>query len=144
MNWNTTKFDAPSIARALADDRSDLCEHVEKDKKLAYVVRSELDSFGPVGVYVCCKACEDEYKKAEDEELVTCADCKQEKPRSETFEWRWFDFYAPQGDEPLIICTTCRKGEKHAKRVREDADRLLREDGYREGIRDFEAHYEDD
>lgn len=44
--------------------------------------------------------------------------------RKDGAEWRWYDFYAPQGDEAPFICFACRALPKHLARVaRDDADR---------------------
>ena len=51
---------------------------------------------------------------------LDCDDCKQARARKDTIEWRWYDFYAPQGDEPLVICTECQSKPKHVKRVAKD------------------------
>ena len=35
-------------------------------------------------------------------------------------QWRWYDFYAPQGDEPLEICKCCWEAPKHQERMLRD------------------------
>lgn len=100
-------------------DEFDHCEHVVVGGK-AFRAVYESDCCGPVGVYACCKECSEALDKQEDEELVTCDDCGQEFQRKDTHEWKPYDFYAPQGDEPMVICNTCRTAEKHLARVRKD------------------------
>lgn len=104
-------------------DEFDHCEHVQTGGK-AYRAIYETDCCGPVGVYACCKECSEKIDAREDEEEVTCHDCGQDFPRKDTVEWKPYDFYAPQGDEPLVICNSCRMAEKHLERRRKDkADR---------------------
>lgn len=97
----------------------DHCEHVTVGAK-AYRAVYENDCCGTVGVYACCKECSEALDKQEDEEIVTCDDCGGEFARKDTHEWKPYDFYAPQGDEPMVICGTCRLAEKHLARVRKD------------------------
>jgi hypothetical protein len=46
------------VARMVAHDSCDKCEHVEVNPSLAVKVYTETDSFGPVGWYAVCKECE--------------------------------------------------------------------------------------
>ncbi len=131
MNWCRNRFDASSIRVALADEHSDRCSHVEANEASAFVVHSEVDSFGPVGVMVACKGCDDKRMAAENAELVLCCDCKTKKPAMDTFEWTSFDFYAPQGDEALVVCRDCGAKPKHAARVAKDAAAARSEDDAR-------------
>jgi hypothetical protein len=62
--------------------------------------------------------------------IVRCGDCGKDKFKYLTTEWRWFDFYAPQGDEPLVICDCCRKLPKHCERVRKDTADYNHEMGF--------------
>lgn len=117
-------------------DAWDHCDHLEVGQIAPYVLGEE-DSFGPVARNGMCKECYDECKKAAGEEIEICYDCGQEKPKKETQEWRWYDFHAPQGDEPMIICDECAKKEKHIKRVRKDHDDLRAELG------DADDYYDD-
>lgn len=61
-----------------------------------------------------------EVRPLRDYEIVRCNDCKQDKFKYLTGEWRWYDFYAPQGDEALIICDCCWKLTRHQRRLAED------------------------
>lgn len=100
---------------------TDFCEHVTDqslDKAVGYFY--ERDSFGFVAARIVCEECKTAIQKEIDAELVYCHDCKKELPRGETIEWRWHDFYAPQGDEPYIICNTCRFKETHIQRKAQD------------------------
>lgn len=100
-------------------DEFDFCEHLTVGA-VAYRAIYENDCCGTVGVYACCKECSEALDKQEDEEIVTCDDCGGEFARKDTHEWKPYDFYAPQGDEPMVICGTCRLAEKHLARVRKD------------------------
>jgi len=63
-------------------------------------------------------------------ELWSDPDCPQgepgftdtEEPITRGFNWKWYDFYAAQGDEPLRICYACQKLAKHKTRVRRDRE----------------------
>lgn len=135
MNWESKSRSQDELIRALDDERSDLCEHVQqvfpaqdghetrvgpimRDK--AYGILKEDDSFGPVVRYVVCKACWEKAKQEQEEQKVHCNDCGQEKMAKDTISWKWYDFYAPQGDEPLTICTDCMVLPKHKQRVEKD------------------------
>lgn len=128
MNWFTktyVKTKSLQAKKELVTEHGG-CEHVESDPSLLAVVSYENDSFGREG-YCMCEACNDASVSEEDEEEVQCHDCKQTFKRKETIEWKWYDFHAPAGEEPLTICDACRKGEKHIARVRKDREDLERE-----------------
>lgn len=109
-----------SFNKVVPDDaRWDLCDHL-KVGDVATVVHNEDDSFGEVCRMAECKECYDVTKAAEAIELHTCFDCGEDKPGSEMNKWRWYDFYAPQGDEPLDLCDTCLTMPKHRQRVQKD------------------------
>ncbi len=118
------------------EDFSDsMCEHVEKDRTVAYRVYREDDTFGPVGRHVVCKEC---FEKEEDQPFHSpCEDCGQLKPSSEMKSWKWYDYYAPQGDEPLYICVECIKLPKHLERKRRDDEERQKEDDYYESRRRY-------
>lgn len=122
MNW----FTRDCIEQRTAQEKQNLldqdggCEHVEKDINVAYAVRWEKDTFGPVSSYVCCKECDAAAAKEADEEECTCRDCKQRVKAKDGIRWKWFDFYAPQGDEPIFVCNGCRGKETHLARLSQD------------------------
>jgi len=118
MNWQTN---VPFENLPIPEDY-DRCEHVEADPKCAYILFKEDDSFGPVMRHVDCKACAEKAFAEEAEKVYTCNDCKKQFKQKDLTTWKWYDFYAAQGDEPLLLCKECRKGEKHKKRVAEDRD----------------------
>jgi len=124
MNWNSESSDA---RRWASDERSDLCEHVERDRSLAFRVLCEDDSFGPVARFVACKQCYDESREEARKVHHICDDCGASVAREGGIMWKWFDFYAPQGDEPLFICLTCEESPTHAKRVERDSADYERE-----------------
>ena len=105
-------------------DESDYCDHCSKeDLSKAVGFFFERDSCGYVFKYVVCEPCKVACKEAEGKQPVVCHDCGQTVERKDSIEWRWYDFYAPQGDEPLVICNTCKDAEKHKQRVaKDDAD----------------------
>lgn len=125
MNWFTRGIivgDVEHKQKLAAQDGA--CEHVEADINLATIIRREMDSFGPVSSFVCCKACDEKATEEEDNEDCHCADCKLTVKKKDGFEWRWYDFYAAQGDTPLFICNKCKELDRHKARVaRDDADR---------------------
>lgn len=129
MNWNTQE----TAEAGLRDPRADRCEHVRENPQLAHTARSERDSFGAVDRVVLCQACADAARDAVAAEKVRCHDCNRDYPRRETISWRWYDFYAPQGDEPLTLCQLCQKSLRHILRVeRDDAARSREMSGYDE------------
>lgn len=117
MNWFTGK------ALGTVTAEMDHCEHLTEGAKY-YRMTQENDSFGIVGQYATCEACTQAMEKAAAEEVVVCGDCKQPKPRSQTRQWRWYDFYAAQGDVPYCVCHECWKSPGHQRRMAKDeADR---------------------
>lgn len=122
MNWFTNKVIAGNSTKYKAEKASDdaCCEHVEADPSVAFMQHMEQDSFGMVASYVCCEACNQEFEDYEDNIEHTCYDCKSKFKAKDGIAWKWYDFYAPQGDDPLYICNTCRTKPKHLERVRKD------------------------
>lgn len=116
MNWFVHSY--PSVLKVIDDSA---CEHVEADMSKCSVVVTEMDSFGKVGEVALCADCMKKCDEEEGKEEVYCGDCKQTVLKSASREWRWYDFYAPQGDEPLIICKECLIKPKHIMRVKQDA-----------------------
>lgn len=122
MNWFTTDYiERNSVAykKERAEEDS-CCEHVEADPACATHNRKEMDSFGPVSTHVVCEACNILAEEAELEEEDVCQDCHQTVKMRDAISWKPYDFYAPAGEEPLIICNACRKLEKHITRVKRD------------------------
>lgn len=124
MNWFTHRVIAGNPTNQLQAHLSEEggCEHVENDINLAHALRREMDSFGPVSSFVYCKACDEAIEEGEGNEERHCHDCKQPVKKKDGVEWRWYDFYAPQGDEPLFVCNGCRDKEPHQNRVRRDRE----------------------
>lgn len=122
MNWPVNGFNQTIT------EEWDHCEHLKVGEVAPWMV-GENDSFGPVSRYGLCNECYEKHKAAEEEELEFCHDCGQEKPMKQMTAWRPYDFYAPQGDEPLMICDSCCKAETHRERVRIDREDYEREMG---------------
>lgn len=104
---------------------ADKCEHVEEDMGLATKYSMESDSFGPVGIYIQCEECFEETKRQD--RLNHCYYCNEEK---ETREWKWYDFYAPQGDEALEVCSECWDKPEHQRRIDLDIIDCREEEGH--------------
>ena len=120
MNW--TVHGVVTLNERHTSVADEVCEHLRIGDKAHFV--GEEDSFGPVTRFYYCSDCYRIEQEREDAELVYCNDCGCEKPRSDVLAWRWYDFYAPQGDEPIMVCSECRKKAKHLNRVAKDkADR---------------------
>jgi hypothetical protein len=121
MNWFTKSYVSGNSLKRKEELVTEWggCEHVEADPSVMAVVAYENDSFGREG-YCMCEACDTAADAEEGEREVTCTDCKGTFKQKETREWRWYDFYAAQGDEPYVLCEACRKAEKHLARVRKD------------------------
>lgn len=115
MNWFVHSY--PSVLKVIEDSA---CEHVEADMSKCSVVVTEMDSFGKVGEMALCEECMKKIQEEEGREEVYCCDCKQTVLKSASQEWRWYDFYAPQGDEPLIVCKECSQKLPHLNRVAQD------------------------
>lgn len=120
MNMLSTKFVTHSSPLTPGDLSDSVCTHVEAGPSLAYAVLKEDDSFGAVGRHVVCRSCYEDIKAEEDAELETCHDCSRQFPAGELASWRWFDFYAAQGDEPLRLCPSCLVAPQHEERRRRD------------------------
>ena len=130
MNWFTKEYvqSRTTAAKQALVNTHGGCEHVEADASLVSVVSYENDIWGKEG-YCMCEACHEKVEEEEGNELVTCHDCHQHVPRKETIDWKWYDFYAPQGDMPLVICDTCRTKDTHQQRVARDRADYDREFG---------------
>lgn len=122
MNWFTRNYiqhRSKEQKEKIVAKLDNACEHVEADSSLLFCISSENDSFGSES-YGMCEQCLHALLAEEGEEDVVCHDCHQTFKQKDTISWRWYDFYAPQGDEPLIICKTCKTQEKHKARVYKD------------------------
>lgn len=122
MNWFTNASVSSLSDEAKASkvvELDDLCEHVEADSKKLYRISREHDSMGSES-YGMCEECWNKAEEYEDNQEDTCHDCHGVFKMKELKEWKWYDFYAPQGDEPLLICESCQQAEKHVERVRKD------------------------
>lgn len=123
MNWITNTYCSvlPAEKKERLVKEHGGCEHVEENPSLLFRISRENDSFGSEA-YCMCEACSNKADAEEDEEDVVCYDCQKTVKKKNSIEWRWYDFYAPSGDEPLIICDCCRKEEKHINRIRRDRE----------------------
>ena len=113
MNWFTNRN------FGVVTDEMDHCEHLKVGEKY-HRMSQENDSFGIVGQWAGCEACCAAADAVEAEEQVGCTYCKVLKPRSETRLWRWYDFYAAQGDIPLCVCKECWDKPSHQRRMASD------------------------
>lgn len=124
--------------RYLGDDRCEKCKHVMAGEP-AVAVHTETDTFGPVGWMAVCQACHTESQ--ESLSFDPCHDCKQKVPEKDLRQWRWYDFYAPQGDEPLYICGKCWGEPRHQKRIARDRQEEEDEFGGRDDPNDSLWNY---
>lgn len=122
MNWFTSNIIAQYSVKRKQEliEQDGGCEHVEHNPELAYAVKRENDSFGVVGQYVVCQACDKKVDEEEGQVEHVCGDCKQTFKAKDGIAWKWYDFYAPQGDTPLMICNCCKVLPQHLGRVRQD------------------------
>lgn len=120
---NTSGFTATTNFSDEVMRGADFCNHVSH-KKLAKAVGFfyERDSFGYVFAEIVCQRCRDKGMQEIAESIEVCADCGQEHPRKNTRQWRWYDFYEPQGDEPRIVCNGCWELPAHQDRMRRDKE----------------------
>ena len=123
MNWFTKKIivDKDTAAKIKLVEEWGGCEHVEADPGKLYVVHYENDSFGREG-YCLCEECDTEREEDEGNQLYTCTDCKVKFPLKDMLVWKWYDFFAVQGDEPLHLCKSCYAAPKHQERIRKDQE----------------------
>lgn len=122
MNWFTKRYTATlsdEMKASRAAELDSLCEHVEEDGSKLHVVSREHDSMGSES-YGMCEACFTAAEEYEGNQEDTCHDCHGVFKMKELKEWKWYDFSYQQGDEPLLICESCRVAEKHVERVRKD------------------------
>lgn len=131
---NTTNITFTKIHN-VSDKVMECCEHVTKDLSLVcevMVTKTEESE----QLKALCKECTLEMLKKldkEEEEADTrtevCYDCHKEVRRAKITYWRWYDFCAAQGDEPIKICDNCLGKTKHVNRVlrdREDYEEEMR------------------
>ena len=119
MNITGIKKRFSSTTQLEFEDNSSCCHIDENSLNKIVGYAYERDSFGEEK-YFMCQSCFDEYLKSDNEELVICHDCGKEVQKQNTISWKWYDYYEPEGLEPLIICTECQNKEKHIKRVADD------------------------
>jgi hypothetical protein len=123
MNW-FTKENVAHLAlekKHILIGENDCCDHVNNDHSLLHRVSYENDSFGKEG-YGVCKDCAEKHDLEEGGKKVICKDCKTEVAVKDTITWKWYDFYAAQGDIPLIICRECTNKGTHLRRVQRDRE----------------------
>jgi len=134
MNWFIPKvFNTRTICAYLGDDRTERGDHVDQDPSTAFVLEGEQDSFGPVSRYVSCEQCYRDSQEERRKELVRCDDCKLAIPSENVRTWKWYDFYAPQGDEPYHICESCWDAPAHVARMKKDDEERACEEEYYDG-----------
>ena len=142
---NQTGWVMTSTPRQEVIDGADFCDHVSaEDMCKAVGYGYESDSCGLVAAYICCQECCDAARKQEQEELVTCNDCGQRHPRKNVTAWKWYDFYAAQGDEPIEVCNGCWDQPKHQQRLKKDAQDYAEEFGVEDDLDDDEDDGDDD
>lgn len=131
MNWFTK-----DIVSASSDEHKQAllnqdggCEHVEKNVALGHAVHKEMDTFGPVSTFLCCKACHLKAKAEEGQIVLICQDCKNPVKRIGGILWRWYDFNAAQGDKAIFVCASCQGQHNHRVRVSRDAQAYVEEFG---------------
>lgn len=131
MNWLGETSD---LKRWLKDDCSERCEHVDSDPGTAYSVFTEDDSFGPVLRYIVCRPCYEKAKQEKNDEKHVCHDCGKSVRWAEGNTWKWYDFYAEQGDQPMFLCFACYDAPKHQDRMARDREEERKELDYHERV----------
>ena len=112
-------------------DCTDFCDHCsEDDLSKAIGFSYEKDSFGYVGTEIVCQECKESQDKEAAKQETCCHDCNNKVKVGETTEWRWYDFYAAQGDTPLVICNNCWGESKHQVRMAKDSHDEAMENGW--------------
>ena len=105
----------------VTDSRFDHCDHLTAGEVASHVI-GEDDSFGPVARLAMCNECYQTHLEEEEEVMESCRDCGVSYPMREINEWRWYDFHAPSGDEPRLVCNECWVKPEHVERIRRDAE----------------------
>jgi len=122
MNWFTASFvtGATPEKKAVLAAENDCCDHVSENPLVMFAVWRENDSFGSEG-YCLCEDCYEAQQNQIEEEVHTCNDCNGDFTlASGGILWKWYDFYAAQGDEELPVCGECRKKNAHLTRLARD------------------------
>ena len=122
MNWMRTVKSPKEVKAKLDSGYCDYCEHVEADSSLAVAVFTETDSFGPVDWYAVCQSCLEVVEQEAAEEERACHQCRSVKKMSELTSWKCYDFYAAQGDTPMLLCNECRNSDTHRRRIEADQE----------------------
>jgi len=130
MNQLKTITDLDKVREMITNPHCEACDHVRENSELAVAIFTEKDSFGPLCWYAVCEECYQKTVKDEDAEVCACHQCKTVMTRGKLYAWKWYDFYAEQGDEPMLLCSTCRNSEQHKERVAEDRRHRKKELGY--------------
>ena len=124
---NTTGFRHTKSFNTIVDD-ADYCEHCTKEdlsKAVGYFY--ERDDSGLVFAHIVCEECRVSCETAAGEQDTTCVDCLQTVKVKDTIDWRWYDFCASSGDEPLIVCKCCQERDVHIARVERYDDAVIYE-----------------
>lgn len=104
------------------DDRWDTCEHLSIGQKAAVVI-CEDDSFGPVLRMAYCEDCGKEAEENFNARLEECSSCGKDVPLKDICQWKPYDFHAPSGDEPTMLCDNCWNSDRWVKvRAKDKAD----------------------
>jgi len=99
------------------------CDKARADISLVVTINGEMDSFGPVSMIGVCQECLDAErarKQVEGEEPWTCPNCGRLLQLKDRRTWKWYDFYAEQGDEALVLCKVCQQEPAHQARMARD------------------------
>lgn len=120
---NTEGFKSTKSFTGEIINGADYCDHVTPETlENAVGYYYERDSFGLAGAEIVCRVCRESSLKEEQEAPVCCHDCMRTVPLKESISWTPYDFYAPQGDVPTIVCLSCTNESKHKARVQRDND----------------------
>jgi hypothetical protein len=83
-------------------------------------------------------------ERAHSEATCTCPNCRRDVQRQDLREWRWYDFYAAQGDIPMKLCAHCWSEPGHKDRMERDRRAYNSEMGHNSDGHDDDAEWDDD
>lgn len=129
--------------QTIQDERWDTCEHLQIGDKSS-VVFCEDDSFGPVLRNALCEECGEKALQAHNERLEQCHECSKEVPIKDIQTFKPYDFHAPSGDEPTLLCKECWDSPEWVLKREQDRLDLQRELGEDDLEDDWDEDYPDE
>lgn len=110
----------------IVKEEDDTCGHLKVGER-AFNTVVESDTLAPsTESYHECEACYNSRMV----ELTNCPCCSRQIEVGDLREWRWYGFYAPQGDEPITLCVKCWDEPTHQRRIQRSREDMEWEQEY--------------